>query len=66
MNNTPHFMTIRQTAATGIVPEHLLRQWQKQGRLPGIRTGNRFLVNFTMLIEDLNAASKPTTCQSNE
>lgn len=66
MNNTPQFLTIRQTAATGIVPEHLLRQWQKQGRLPGIRTGNRFLVNYEMLLSDLETASRTVACRCNK
>lgn len=61
MNEAPRFLTIRQTAATGIVPENLLRQWQRQNRLPGIRTGNRFLVNFDMLVEDLQSASRKAT-----
>lgn len=56
--DTPRFMTIRQTASTGIVSEHLLRQWKKQNRLPGIQSGNRFLVNFDLLVEALQTASK--------
>lgn len=63
MKDSPCFLTIRQTAATGIVSEHLLRQWQKQGRLPGIQTGNRFLVNYKMLVEDLQIASREAATQ---
>lgn len=58
MDSAPRFMTIRQTAATGIMSEHLLRQWQKQKRLPGIWAGNRFMVNYHMLLEDLQSASR--------
>lgn len=52
------FMTIRQTAKTGILPESRLRLMQKQNRLPGIQSGNRFLVNVGLLMEDLQAASR--------
>ena len=53
----PTFKTIRQTAAMGILTEHRLRLMQKQGRLPGIHTGNRFLVNVDALAEQLTAES---------
>lgn len=52
------FMTIRQVAMTGVLSECHLRVMQKQGRLPGVRRGNRFLVNYPMLVEMLNEESK--------
>ena len=55
MRDTLEFMTIRETAATGILSEHQLRLMKKQNQLPGIYTGNRFLVNYQMLVERLNA-----------
>lgn len=60
----PNFKTIRQTAATGILPEHRLRLMQKQGSLPGIQVGNRFLVNVDLLVELLNAASKKAVIEN--
>lgn len=57
----PTFRTIRQTAALGILPEHRLRQMQKQGQLPGIKSGNRFLVNVEALIETLEQMSRVNT-----
>ena len=54
----PVFKTIRQTAATGLLPEHRLRIMQKQGSLPGFCAGNRFLVNVDALVEYLNAESQ--------
>ena len=54
----PKFMTIRQTAALGILPEYRLRLMQKQNRLPGIYSGSRFLINVTALVEMLNAESR--------
>ena len=41
--------TIRQVAETGILPEYRLRQMQKQKKLPGIYSGNRFLIDVDML-----------------
>jgi len=49
------YRTIRQTAATGILSEHVLRLRQKQGRLPGFYSGNRFLVDVDALAELLRA-----------
>lgn len=45
------FQTIRQTAATGILPEYRIRCMVAQGVCPGIRSGNRFLVNVAALEE---------------
>ena len=52
------FKTVRQTAALGILPEHRLRLLVAQGACPGIRTGNRFLVNVEALVEKLDAESR--------
>lgn len=52
------FKTIRQTAATGILTEHRLRLMVAQGNCPGIRTGNRFLVNIDALVELLDRQSR--------
>lgn len=54
----PEFKTIRQTAATGILPEHRLRIMVAQGVCPGIQTGNRFFVNVTALAEMLDNMSR--------
>ena len=51
------FVTIRQAASTGVLSEYTLRIMEKQGRLPGIRSGNRFLVNLPLLIEQLDRES---------
>ena len=47
------FLTIRQVAARGILPEHALRILSKQNRLPQIKIGNKILINFPKLIEQL-------------
>lgn len=54
----PEFKTIRQTAATGILSEHRLRIMVAQGQCPGIKAGNRFLVNVPALAEMLDAESR--------
>jgi hypothetical protein len=52
------FLTIRKTAATGLISEHYLRQMVAQGRCPGIYSGNRFLVNVEALRERLDWESR--------
>lgn len=52
------FKTIRQTAATGILTEHRLRLMVAEGTCPGIRTGNRFMVNLDALAEMLDRESR--------
>lgn len=52
------FKTIRQTAATGLISEHFLRQLVAQGRCPGIYSGSRFLVNVDALAEQLDKESR--------
>ena len=54
----PRFMTIKETARTGIMSETHLRRLQKLGELPGIYAGTKFMVNFGLLVEYLNEASK--------
>ena len=48
--------TIRQTAATGILPEY--RIMVAAGTCPGIKVGNRFMVNVTALAEQLDRMSR--------
>ena len=52
------FKTIRQTAALGVASEHHLRLMVAQGHCPGIRVGNRFLVNVEALVEQLDRESR--------
>ena len=50
------YLSIRQVAETGLVSEHLLRLMEKQGRLPGIYSGRKKLVNLELLEEQLREA----------
>lgn len=57
MANTD-FLTIRQAAKRGPLSEHYLRLMRAQGRLPGIETGNRFLINYPVFLSVLDAQSR--------
>ena len=57
-NSMPQFMTIREVAKTGILPEHALRIMHKEGRIPHIMCGAKCLINYTLLLEYLTEESK--------
>ena len=52
------FLTIRQAAKTGVLPEFRLRAMQHAGQLPGIYSGNRFLINIDLLNQQLDVMSR--------
>lgn len=54
----PSFMTIRRAAATGLLSEHHIRLLVATGKCPGIRIGNRFMVNIDALAEMLERESR--------
>lgn len=54
MDMIPNFLTIRQAAATRILPEYRLRQMCAEGKLPGFYAGKKFLINFPALCDQLN------------
>ena len=56
--NTSPFMTIRQTAATGLVSEHHLRLRLKQGRLPGFYSGKWYWIDFPALVDLLHEEAR--------
>lgn len=51
--DVPRMMTIRQVAATGILPEYTIRAMVKNGTAPFIVCGNRALINFDKLVRML-------------
>ena len=55
IDNLPRMRTIREVAKMGILPEHCLRQMEKQGKLPCLYAGNKCLINVDLLIEQLNS-----------
>ena len=50
----PTMMTIRQAAATGILPEAALRRMVKDGTIPAIYSGTKAFINFDRLCEMLS------------
>lgn len=66
MSNFQGFKTIRQTAATGLIPESYLRLLVKERKCPGIYSGNRFLVNIDALVEQLDAESRRNVVKSDD
>lgn len=57
MESEKMFLTIRETARRGPLTEYTLRTMLKQGKLPGIYSGTRFLVNYKRFIEIIDKAS---------
>ena len=50
----PPFQSINSTGrCTGLSPS-FLRKLLKEGKLPGVYCGNRFMVNIPLLLESLN------------
>lgn len=49
--------TIKAAAKLGILPEHRMRELLKQGRLPGVYHGRKFLVNLPLLAEQIEQES---------
>ena len=47
-------LTIREAAREGPLSEYALRMLQKQGQLPGILIGTKYLVNYDRLLLQLN------------
>lgn len=59
--NVPRMMTIRQVARTGLLSEHALRLMLKAGKLPAIFVGNKALINYDRLCEQLSTLGTDLT-----
>ena len=59
--NTPTLMIIPQLAATGLFTEYAIRTLYKEGRLPAFTVGKKVLINYDMLLEQLNNLGGITT-----
>lgn len=55
MTNQLEFLTSRQAAKRGPLPEFRIRAMIKEGRVPGFYAGNRFLINYPLFLESLQA-----------
>lgn len=49
----PRMMTIKEVAKTKILPENAIRQMVKDGTCPHIMCGNRTMINFDKLLQQL-------------
>ena len=56
--DVPRFMSIREIAKTGLLSEYNLRLLEKQKKLPCVYVGRKCLVNFELLVDQLNEQSK--------
>ena len=50
----PVMLSVPKAAEVSHLPQHLLRQLCKDGKVKHIRTGNKFLINSNSLIDYLN------------
>lgn len=57
----PVFLSIRETAKSGILTEYRLRCMEKSGELPCIYAGKKCLINVDLLIAQLNDLQKGGT-----
>lgn len=46
------FMTIKEVAKKGILPEHAIRVLIKDNKIPHIMCGNRYLINYPKFLEE--------------
>ena len=49
VDKLPKMMTIREIAATGILPEYAIRTLVREGKIPAIRCGTAVRINFNTL-----------------
>ena len=56
-NDTVIFQSIKSTVRTTGLSEFFLRRLLKEGKLPGVYSGKKFLVNVPSLLELLNTST---------
>ena len=54
-NLKPTFMTVKEIAQPGILPETALRRMLKAGQLPAVYSGRKALINYSTLCNYLNS-----------
>ena len=54
MTESAKFPSIRGAAKRGPLSEYCLRLMLKEGKLPGVYSGRKFLVNYDRLLEQLD------------
>ena len=58
-NSAPRFYSIRQAAKIGPLSEHVLRKLARQCKLPCIHSGKKVLINYDVLLSQLNDPDSP-------
>lgn len=58
MTESAKFPSIREAAKRGPLSEYCLRLMLKQNTLPGVYSGRKFLVNYDLLLDQLNTAKR--------
>lgn len=53
----PRMMTVRQVAATGILPESAIRRMLKENRISAVFAGKKAFINFDLLCQQLSACN---------
>lgn len=54
----PRMMTVREIAATGLLPENALRTMLRAGTIPAVYSGKKAYINYDNLCAYLNALGK--------
>lgn len=52
-SSLPRMMTVKEVAKTKLLPEHAIRVMLKKGQIPAVYCGNKALINFDLLVEQL-------------
>lgn len=58
VGNSPIFVTVKKTVKATGVPERLVREWLRAGKIPHIKSGNKYLVNLPLFLAELESMSK--------
>ena len=51
--NIPKMMTVRQVAATGLLPESAIRRLLREKKIAAVYSGNKACINFDILCNQL-------------
>ena len=57
MEGTPRMMTIREIARTGLLTEHALRLFTKQGKIPALYVNTKALLDYDTVVEYIRLLS---------
>lgn len=58
MEITPKMMTIREIARTGLLTEHALRLFTKQGKIPALYVNSKALLDYDTVVQYIRKLSE--------